>query len=102
MSRAHARQGTVVEWGPHVAWSKVSHQVYPRAFKAAVFTLLLCHNRKSSVFSSLPRDVLLVIFRLLAEHFNANPFLEMPPHPDPESLVKKEGEDEDEANVGMF
>jgi hypothetical protein len=78
----------LVEWGAHVRWSKIAHQVYPRAFKKAVFSFL-CIAKKQ--FPEVPKDVLLLIIDRLAEHYNATPFNEIV-HPNPKSLIPEKNE----------
>lgn len=95
---------SVFEWGRHVSWSRSSHRAYSTEFKDIVRTVLLCHQRKdnSNRLSAIPRDVLMLIFKRLALHYNANPFDELPAHPDPESLKERPAEENAGGGGGMF
>ena len=86
----------VVEWGSHVSWSRKSHTVYPRVFRQAVRTFLLCQRASEDpMFQAVPKDVMHLVVARLAKHYSASPFADAL-HPDPESLKPKPKKDDEE------
>lgn len=72
-----------------------THRIYPALLKHNVFQLLLCHSRPENPIARLPRDVLLMIVKMVAHDFDASPFSCLPPCPS----GKKAGNAEDDEMV---
>lgn len=81
-------------WGREISWSKEMHRYFPRLFRQAVRTLLLIRNRKENVFSSMPRDAMMLLFSIMSVDANPSPF-----HPYPFPFLAP-GEDNDNAGGG--
>ena len=72
---AVTQRSHVVEWGPFVKWSRMSHRGFSKEFRQVVFTLMCIHyHRKSTAFSALQKDVLDIIFSYLSHSYNSDPF----------------------------
>ncbi len=66
------------KWGAEIQWSPQMHRFFPTAYKAAVRTLLLIRLRRDSVIAPLNRDVMHVLFSVMARGANPTPFFPYP------------------------
>lgn len=65
-------------WGQVAGWNPRMHRYFPAPFRAAVRAMLLCRLRPDSPFYKLPRDAMMVLFRVMARSEKATPYVPYP------------------------